>query len=84
MNVSGCTFKVYFITFDHAVSHAATRVSQRETSQCRTQPVKQCFGFIKRVFYYRNKCSNSGPDNFVLNKDVGLLTVGFISRNYCI
>jgi len=26
------------------------------------------FGLIKRFFYYRNKWSNSGPDNFGLSK----------------
>jgi len=37
MNVSGHTFKVYFITLHHAVSHTATRASQCETSAHHTQ-----------------------------------------------
>jgi len=40
MNVSGRTLKVYFITLDHAMSHAATCTSRREMWPCRTQPVK--------------------------------------------
>ena len=45
--------------------------------------IKGSFGFLKRVFYYRNKWSDSGPDNFGLIKRVSLLTVGFISGDYC-
>ena len=42
------------------------------------------FGFIEQVFYYGNKCSNSGPDNFGLIKWVSLLTVSLISGDCCI
>jgi len=41
------------------------------------------FRLISRFFfYYRNRWSSSGPDNFRL-KRVGLLTVGLISGDYC-
>jgi len=51
--------------------------------------IKRRFVLIKRVFYYRNKWSNSGRDNFGLIKRVGLLTVGLNKQGllyyyYCI
>ena len=39
--------------------------------------IKRGFG-LKAFFYYRNKWSNSGPNNLGLNRRVGLLTVGLI------
>ena len=40
--------------------------------------IKRGFGFIKRVFYYKNKWSYSEPDKFRLIKRVGL-----INSHYC-
>jgi len=40
MNISGHTFQVYFIMLDHAISHAATRASQREMWPCRTRVLR--------------------------------------------
>jgi len=48
-----------------------------------TSPANQTHG--KAFFFcYRNKWSSSGPDNFGLNKPVGVLTVGLLTGNYCI
>jgi len=42
------------------------------------------FWVYDAFFYYRNKWKNSRPDNFGLNKRVGLITMGLTSRDYCI
>jgi len=45
--------------------------------------IKRSFGLKAFFYYYRNKWSHCGPDNFGLNHRVGL-TVVLISGDYCI
>jgi len=59
MNVSSHTFKDYFITLDHALTHAA---SQSEMSPCRTQHVNGQVKFLQiwkshySIFTYLKVC----------------------------
>jgi len=60
MNISVHTFKVYFKTCNHGLSHATTSTSQCEMSSCRMQCVKEC----KAIFAALVLSSHNLPRNW--------------------